>query len=115
VKKAALYIRSNEQPARKGRNQNFELIFSCEKEGFKPVQIYIDTECSSMNLERPSLQSLIRNLDKRYFDWVVVENIARLSRNTNDLFTLMRLFRKNGIKLFSMEGAIECELPSIQG
>ena len=106
----AVYIRvSTDEQAKFGcsisMQENQDLIFA-NKNGIyvPPENIYIEDGYTAKNMNRPKLQQLIQDIKtrKKNISTVIVWRIDRLSRNTDDYYTIFKpLFEKYGIELLS--------------
>ena len=63
---------------------------------------YDDAGFSGASLDRPSLQQLLRDIEARKIDCVVVYKVDRLSRCLLDFARLLSLFEKRGVSFVSV-------------
>src|SRR5438874_11271158 len=63
---------------------------------------YDDAGFSGASLDRPSLQQLLRDIQARKIDCVVVYKVDRLSRSLLDFARLLSLFEKRGVSFLSV-------------
>ena len=82
----------------------------CKKEGYRLLKIYSDQK-SAASLDRPGLQSLLEDAEKRLFDVVLIVKMDRLWRNLADQLYLIEQFQKLGIKLEATDEDIDLETP----
>src|SRR5690625_4514453 len=66
------------------------------------VKIYADPGYSAKDLKRPSMKQLIEDVEKDYFDVIVVYRLDRLVRSVLDLHHLLKLFEKNRVMFKSV-------------
>lgn len=71
------------------------------KHGYEFIGIYSDAGLSGRNTNRPQLQQLIKDGEKKLFDIVLVWKISRISRNLKDLLTIVEELEKHEIALIS--------------
>ncbi|EIT85958.1 Resolvase domain-containing protein [Fictibacillus macauensis ZFHKF-1] len=102
--KAALYPRvSTEEQSKEGYSLNAQLEKMrayCFSQGWTIYKEYTEEGKSAKNMERPQLQSLLKDMDK--FDVVIVYKLDRLSRNVSDINTLLNTFEKNKVAFKSV-------------
>lgn len=80
--------------------QEFERqIFAIHQAGYHPDRIYKE-KASGASLERSQLRELLIQLKKG--DLIIVENLTRLTRRTEDLFEILKLLDEKGAKLKSV-------------
>ena len=63
---------------------------------------YDDGGFSGASLDRPALQQLLRDIEARKIDCVVVYKVDRLSRSLLDFARLLSLFEKRGVSFVSV-------------
>lgn len=102
-----IYIRvSTEEQAKEGYSlasqQERAIKFIESQENWTLVDTYIDDGKSAKDLNRPAMQRLINDAERRKFDVVVFYKLDRLVRSVSDLHTLLQLFDKNGVKIRSI-------------
>ena len=66
------------------------------------VDSYDDGGFSGASLDRPALQELLRDIEARRVDCVVVYKVDRLSRSLLDFARLLSLFEKRGVSFVSV-------------
>lgn len=70
----------------------------CKVQGWDDHTFYMDDGESATNIERPGMRRLIRHIDEKRIDAVIVMKLDRLSRKQKDvLYLLEDVFEKNGI------------------
>lgn len=92
---AAIYARVSLDEQVKGfslESQVEQLKVYLERKGYKKIEVFIDDGYSGKNFDRPNIQRLIRNLDK--FDAIAVWKVDRLSRNNEQVLSLINNYLK---------------------
>jgi site-specific DNA recombinase len=78
-------------------------ITSQKHEGWQVVPAhYDDGGYTGANMDRPGLQSLLADIDRRAVDCVVVYKVDRLSRSLLDFSKIMERFDKSGVSFVSV-------------
>jgi site-specific DNA recombinase len=78
-------------------------IRSQKHEGWELLpELYDDGGFTGGNMDRPALQRLIDDINRRAIDCVVVYKVDRLSRSLLDFAKLMELFDKRGVSFVSV-------------
>jgi site-specific DNA recombinase len=72
--------------------------------GGRLIAAYEDPGFPGVGLERPALQLLLRDIDARKLDAVVVLQLDRLSRSLPELAQLMMRFDQAGVSLITVTG-----------
>ncbi|MBC8356412.1 MAG: recombinase family protein [Planctomycetes bacterium] len=60
---------------------------------------YDDNGYSGIKYDRPALQRLLHDVENGRIDYVVVHDIARLSRSSSDLQRILDTFDRNGVSV----------------
>ena len=101
---AAAYVRvSKEEQAEKDLSipaQKSRIIAYCQSQGWDLLDIdsYVDDGYSSVTLDRPGMQKLLKDCSKRLFQVVVVVKLDRISRKQKDvLYLLEDVFEANKV------------------
>lgn len=95
TKKAAVYARVSSDEQVKGfslESQVGHLKSYLEKKGYTDIEEFVDGGYSGKNFDRPNIQRLIRNLDQ--FDAIAVWKVDRLSRNNEQVLSLINNYLK---------------------
>lgn len=100
--KVAIYIRvSTEEQAQHGFSidvQKERLIAFCASQGWTDTSLYIDDGYTGTNLNRPAMKRMLRHIEERKINAVVVYKLDRLSRKQKDVMYLLEdVFEKNGV------------------
>ena len=114
--KVAIYVRvSTTNQAEEGYSideQKAKLTSYCDIKDWNIYEIYTDGGFSGSNTERPALEQLIRDAEKKKFDTVLVYKLDRLSRSQKDtLFLIEDIFIKNGIEFLSLQENFDTSTP----
>lgn len=114
--KVAIYIRvSTANQAEEGYSideQKDKLTSYCDIKDWNIYDIYTDGGFSGSNTERPALEQLIRDAERKKFDTVLVYKLDRLSRSQKDtLFLIEDVFIKNGIEFLSLQENFDTSTP----
>lgn len=114
--KVAIYVRvSTTSQAEEGysiEEQIDKLESYCKIKDWTVYKVYTDGGFSGSNTERPALENLIKDADKKKFDTVLVYKLDRLSRSQKDtLFLIEDVFIKNGIEFLSLQENFDTSTP----
>ena len=114
--KVAIYVRvSTTNQAEEGYSideQIDKLESYCKIKDWTVYKVYTDGGFSGSNTERPALESLIKDANKKKFDTVLVYKLDRLSRSQKDtLFLIEDVFIKNGIEFLSLQENFDTSTP----
>lgn len=66
--------------------------FVKSQEEWKVFKVYSDEGYSGANLNRPALQELLKDIQEKKIDIVLVYKIDRLTRSPKDFYQLIELF-----------------------
>lgn len=84
----------------------------CESRDWMVYKIYTDSGYSGASLDRPGLQSLIKDCEDGKFDMVLVYKLDRLSRSQKDtLFLIEDVFDKHDVAFTSMTENFDTSSP----
>lgn len=116
INKVAIYVRvSTTSQAEEGysiEEQIDKLESYCKIKDWSVYKVYTDGGFSGSNTERPALEELIKDADKKKFDTVLVYKLDRLSRSQKDtLFLIEDVFIKNGIEFLSLQENFDTSTP----
>lgn len=116
MKRVAIYVRvSTQEQATEGysiQEQTERLTKYCEAHGWTVSKVYTDPGYSGSNMNRPALQALFKDAEKKYFDLVLVYKLDRLSRSQKDtLFIIEDVFLKKNIEFISMNENFDTSTP----
>ncbi len=114
--KVAIYIRvSTEEQAQQGFSieaQKERLIAFCKSQGWDEYILYIDDGYTGTNLNRPALKRMIRNIEEKKVDTVLVYKLDRLGRKQLDVLHLLEeVFEKNNAAFKSTTEPFDTSTP----
>lgn len=112
----AIYIRvSTQEQAKEGYSigeQKERLEKYSEAHDWIVYKVYTDPGFSGGSTDRPGLQQLIRDVERKRVDKVLVYKLDRLSRSQKDtLFLIEDVFLKNGVDFVSMTENFDTSTP----
>lgn len=85
----------------------------CQKNDIIILEKFNDLSISGKNIsDRPALRDLLSKLDKNMV--VICENVARLSRNTEDLMYIYKLIKSREAELVILDISLDSDGPQIQ-
>ena len=85
----------------------------CEARGWMVYKIYTDSGFTGSNLERPGLQALIKDAEKKNIDMVLVYKLDRLSRSQKDtLYLIEDVFDKHDVFFTSITENFDTSTPT---
>jgi site-specific DNA recombinase len=116
MNKVALYVRvSTTSQLEEGysiEEQKAKLESYCDIKDWHIYKVYTDGGFSGSTTERPALEQLIRDAERKKFDTVLVYKLDRLSRSQKDtLFLIEDVFIKNGIEFLSLQENFDTSTP----
>src|SRR4030067_1083632 len=80
--------------------------YAQEKE-YNLIDIYSDEGISGAKNNRPALNALLGDGEKRKFKLVIIHSLSRFGRNARDLLNNIEVLKNNGIKLLSIKDGID--------
>lgn len=110
--KVAIYARvSTTNQAQEGYSidgQLSALSSYCDAKGWQVADTYTDAGFTGSNLDRPALQKLLLDINRKKVDAVLIYKLDRLSRNVRDTLYLAKdIFEANGISFISLSENID--------
>ena len=85
----------------------------CEARGWMVYKIYTDSGFTGSNLNRPGLQSLIKDAERKNIDMVLVYKLDRLSRSQKDtLYLIEDVFDKHDVYFTSITENFDTSTPT---
>lgn len=103
--RCAIYRRvSTDMQAEEGFSldaQKNRLLAYAESQGWTVVEDYCDEGYSAKSLDRPEMQRLINDIQKRKFNVVLVYRLDRFVRSVGDLHELLQLMEQYDVKFKS--------------
>ncbi|MBU1105191.1 MAG: recombinase family protein [Candidatus Riflebacteria bacterium] len=104
------YIRvSTQDQAESGlslKHQEEKIKAYCEAMDFELIEIRSDAGFSGKSLKRPAIQDIIKMIQEKQVEAVVILKLDRLTRSVKDLCYLVELFEKLGVALVSVQDSI---------
>lgn len=104
--RARVYVRvSTEEQATEGYSlaaQEERCRQFAQSQGWEVDEIYCDDGYSAKDLNRPAVQRMIRDVEEKKFDVLVVYRLDRLVRSVIDLHYLLNIFDKHNVKFKSV-------------
>lgn len=100
--RAAIYTRVSSDKQIEGFSleaQHDLLMQEIDKRGWEFHELYTDPGESGGNLDRPGVKKLIKDMQDRKFDALIIHKLDRLTRNMGDLYFLIDLINKLDIRL----------------
>lgn len=111
-----IYIRvSTEEQAKFGYSINAQkekLSNYARIKEWKIYDIYIDEGLSGKNLNRPKIIKLLKDIEDKNVNNVLVFKIDRLTRSTKDLINLIEFFQKKNCEFNSLTESIDTSSPT---
>src|ERR1700716_3613808 len=100
MKRVAIYLRVS--TARQDTdNQRRELEAVAERSGWEVVRIYEDVISGAKGRDkRPGLDSMMRAVNSKRFDMLLVWSVDRLGRSLTDLLGILQVLQEKGVGLF---------------
>lgn len=80
-----------------------KIVAFCEKHDIELLNHYIDEATSGTNDNRDNFQRLIQDSQYAQWDYLIVYNLSRLSRNVEDQMFYQKLLRQRGVMVLSVE------------
>ena len=111
--RAAVYCRLSKDDDLQGEsasiaNQRDMLEKYCEKQGWEVVAVYQDDGFTGLNMERPDLQRMLRAIERRQINLVIMKDLSRLGRNYLQTGHLIEdFFPRNGVRYIAMNDGID--------
>lgn len=101
MKRNAVYIRITDYPDRRGLlEQQIEDCYEfAQAHNISNIKIYIDTNESASNNQRPGFLSLMNDVSSGGIDNVITSGMSRLSRDFESTLEINRLFTENSTKI----------------
>lgn len=111
MQKAGVYVRvSTEEQAKEGISLDAQIERCrafCKARSWKVFKIYTDAGYSAGNLNRPALKDLMKDIDARKLDILLVYKIDRFSRKLKDLISILEDFKSRGVNFTSVTEQID--------
>lgn len=114
--RAAVYARvSTDDQARDGTSLGTQVARcsnAVSEAGWELVGTYVDEGVSGAVASRPQLDALLRLVEDREVDRVVVTKLDRIARSLKNLLDLLDTFELAGVELVALDDAIDPSTPS---
>jgi site-specific DNA recombinase len=114
--KVGIYVRvSTDEQAKEGFSvaaQLDKLKNYCSFEEMNVTNEYVEEGWSGKNMERPQLKRLIRDIENKKINTVVVVKLDRLTRSVKDLNHLLEVFEDYNIQFHSTNEKIDTTTPT---
>lgn len=109
---AGIYVRvSTEEQAKHGfsiRAQIEKLKQYCEAMDWKVIDVYVDDGISGKNIiDRPEVNRMLKDIEAKKINTVLVYKVDRLTRSLKDLINLVELFNQNDCDFCSLQESID--------
>jgi DNA invertase Pin-like site-specific DNA recombinase len=105
TKVAAVYARysSSSQTEQSIEGQLHDAYDFADRNGYTIVKEYIDRALSGTNDSRPAFQQMIRDSEKKTFQYILVWKLDRFARNRYDSAVYKRTLSRNGVRVVSVK------------
>lgn len=115
MKKVALYVRVSTEDQVEGYSINEQvdkLTKYCEVKDWNVYNTYLDPGFSGSNINRPGLTNLIKDVERKKVDTVLIYKLDRLSRSQKDtLYLIEEIFIANDIDFVSLNENFDTSTP----
>lgn len=110
--RAAIYVRvSTMEQAEEGYSisaQTDKLKSYANAKDYQVMNVFTDPGYSGAKLERPGLKAMIKSIENKEIDVVLVYKLDRLSRSQkNTLYLIEDVFLKNNVQFTSMQESFD--------
>lgn len=103
--RVAIYIRvSTTEQFQEGFSipaQHEKLVAFCKSQSWDIIHVFTEEGVSAKDTNRPELQKLLKAIENREIDIVLVYKLDRLTRSILDLYSLLQIFDKYDVKFRS--------------
>lgn len=108
--KAIGYIRvSTQEQAESGLSLSYQgakIRSYCEALDIELLDVVADAGFSAKSMNRPAMQDIIKMIERKEVDAVVILKLDRLTRSVKDLGFITELINKTGVALVSVQDSI---------
>ena len=108
--KTAIYCRVSTQEQTTD-NQALELHEVADKQGWTVTETFTDT-ISGARANRPGLDALMKSVNRKDVDMVMVWDVSRLGRSLSHLVSLLEEFQACGCDLYFHQNGLNTSTPS---
>lgn len=111
--RAVLYLRLSRDDDNRGesesiQNQRALLREYAARQGFSVMDEYVDDGWSGTSFDRPRFQDMLRDMERRRFDIVLVKDLSRLGRDYIQTGRYLELvFPEHGVRLIAVNDGID--------
>jgi len=105
-KRCALYLRVSTGPQVDGNSlstQKSQLLTYARSRGYQVADVYTDAGLSGKDMNRPELQRMLQDAERRCFDIVLVWKLDRISRSLKDLLGIIATLRDCGVDFAAVD------------
>ena len=99
--RAVMYYRISKRAKNDVRMQRKTCRDFCSKQKLRWVKEYVDSGFSGRTKNRPALKQLLRDIEEKKIEYVLIYKLDRLGRNFSYLNSLLENFEEKKIKLVS--------------
>jgi DNA invertase Pin-like site-specific DNA recombinase len=112
IRRAALYVRVSTD-RQTVENQELQLRQVAERRGWEVIEVYNDAGISGAKdrKQRPGLDRMLNDANRRHFDVVLCWAIDRLGRSLIDLLTTIQHLEAVGVDLYIDQQSIDTTTP----
>ena len=112
MKRAAVYARVSTNNGQNPEMQLAEIRQYCERREWIIAKEYVDKGVSGAKTQRPALDALLADCQKRAVDCVVVYRYDRFARSLRQLVNALEEFRALGIDFVSLHEGVDTSTPN---
>jgi len=112
--KAALYIRvstDNQVDRDSLKTQEERLRQYCSLKNYQVFNVYKEEGVSAKDTNRPAFEAMIKDVELKKFNCVLITRLDRINRSLKDLIGLMEFLNEKEIKLVSLNEDINTDGP----
>ena len=112
MKRAAIYARVSTRNGQNPQMQLDELRAYCQRREWEIAGEYVDQGISGAREQRPALNHLLADCQRRRIDAVVVYRYDRFARSLRQLVNALEEFRVLGIDFISLHEGVDTSTPN---
>jgi DNA invertase Pin-like site-specific DNA recombinase len=110
--RAAIYARVSTNNGQNPEMQLRELWEYCERRGWSVVAEYVDVGVSGTKENRPELDRLMADAQRRRFDVMAVWKFDRFARSVSHLLRALETFKALGVEFISLSEQVDTSTPT---
>jgi len=114
--RTAIYTRvSTEEQSKEGvslDNQLDKCRLQCQLNDYEIIGEFVDQGKSAKNLNRPGIQEILKLVNSKSIEALVIYKLDRLTRNVSDLNNLIEMLNKKGVELVSVKDSLNTSTAS---